>query len=615
MLYVRHSDVFPTRIHERLWPVLAFVLGDYVGVTATDLAQIPMSADLGSTLARGSEFAEATGAGDVTLEHLLGALCDDPDAIAVLDASHINIERLRADVTARAYQGGVQNQAPSRGGLAISEDVRRILEAAAAAARGSRRREINGAIVLAAIVGDARSTAAEILQAHGLNFDGAIRALQSALAPARDVPAQVPVADDVLARARERVQSRATPSLRDMMKDMPRSVPSQTVAVPETVEREEKAPPAQAETTPPSPAPPGAEPAAVIPAEEAREAAPVGVPQNATGSKGPMIPAPAPAPAPAQFHPPHGSGAMPAAAAEPALPFPSHPAPQRPPAGTHPAPEHKPAWQPGQLGSGRDIPDFIRERKGTASPPPIPPAAPMPGMHPQGTPQGARARAPVPPPGHTSPQPNPSSSRPLQNAPTPQPRPQRGKNERRGKPVKVEAGKIAENIPRTMRVGKTARVEIRIAKASVDGFTDGMEGGGPVWQHKVTVTKAMAVRLRAPEGGFFIETASPETQWIENNIGFPSDDFASWRFLVTPQSRGWSQLQIIVSARTVGADGVAAETALPDQIVEVKVRRNIKRTVLRLLGWTVAAVVGGALSTFGQTGFAVLKIVVLRLFH
>ena len=193
-----------------------------MGVTATDLAQIPMSADLGSTLARGSEFAEATGAGEVTLEHLLGALCDDPDAIAVLDASHINIERLRADVTARAYQGGVQSQAPSRGGLAISEDVRRILEAAAAAARGSRRREINGAIVLAAIVGDARSTAAEILQAHGLNFDGAIRALQSALAPARDVPAQVPVADDVLARARERVQSRSTPSLRDMMKDMPR---------------------------------------------------------------------------------------------------------------------------------------------------------------------------------------------------------------------------------------------------------------------------------------------------------------------------------------------------------------------------------------------------------
>ena len=67
--------------------------------------------------------------------------------------------------------------------------------------------------------------------------------------------------------------------------------------------------------------------------------------------------------------------------------------------------------------------------------------------------------------------------------------------------MKVEAGKLAENIPRTMRVGKTARVEIRIAKASVEAFTEGLEGGGPVRQHNVTVTKAMAVRLRAPEGG------------------------------------------------------------------------------------------------------------------
>ena len=149
----------------------------------------------------------------------------------------------------------MQSQSPSSGGLAVSHDVRRILEAAAAAARGSRRRDINGAIVLAAIVGDARSMAAEILQAHGLNFDNAIRALQAALAPVRDVPAQVPVTDDVLARARERVQSRSAPSLRDMMKDLPRVAPPQPVAVPKTAEKVEKAPPAPAEAAPPAEAP------------------------------------------------------------------------------------------------------------------------------------------------------------------------------------------------------------------------------------------------------------------------------------------------------------------------------------------------------------------------
>ena len=166
-----------------------------------------------------------------------------------------------------------------------------------------------------------------------------------------------------------------------------------------------------------------------------------------------------------------------------------------------------------------------------------------------------------------------------------------------------------------MRVGKTERAEVRIAKASVKALTEGIEGGAPVWQHSVTVTKAMSVRLRAPEGGFFIETASPETQWLENNLGYASDDFASWRFLITPQSRGWARLQIIISARTVGADGVAAETALPDQIVEVKVRRNLRRAFGRILGWTVAAVIGGALSTFGETGINLAKTYVQTLIH
>jgi hypothetical protein len=83
--------------------------------------------------------------------------------------------------------------------------------------------------------------------------------------------------------------------------------------------------------------------------------------------------------------------------------------------------------------------------------------------------------------------------------------------------------------------------------------------------------------------------------------------------LITPQSRGWSQLQIIVSARTIGADGVAAEAALPDQVIEVKVRRNLMRTFARLFGWTVAAIVGGALSTFGESGLMAAKTFVEQL--
>ena len=175
----------------------------------------------------------------------------------------------------------------------------------------------------------------------------------------------------------------------------------------------------------------------------------------------------------------------------------------------------------------------------------------------------------------------------------------------RGARTKAEPGQLAENIPRAMRVGKTERVEVRIAKAAAKAITEGLDGGGPAWQHDVVVTQAMSIRLRAPDGGFFIETVSPETQWIENHLGFASDDFASWRFLVTPQSRGRTRLQIVVSARTIGADGMAAETALPDQVVEVKVRTNYGRTAKRMLGWIVAAVAGGAMAKFGESGLDV----------
>ena len=186
---------------------------------------------------------------------------------------------------------------------------------------------------------------------------------------------------------------------------------------------------------------------------------------------------------------------------------------------------------------------------------------------------------------------------------------------RRDAKPKAEAGQLAENIPRAMRVAKTERVEVRIAKASAKAITEGLDGGGVAWRHDVTVTQAMSVRLRAPEGGFFIETVSPETQWIENHLGFASDEFASWRFLVTPQSRGRTRLQIVVSARTIGADGMAAETALPDQVVEVKVRTNYKRTFARWAGWILAAVAGGALAKFGETGLDIANVYIQQFMH
>ena len=154
-----------------------------------------------------------------------------------------------------------------------------------------------------------------------------------------------------------------------------------------------------------------------------------------------------------------------------------------------------------------------------------------------------------------------------------------------------------------MRVAVPALIEVRIARADVQALAEGLQGGGAAYQHEVTVTKAMSVRLRAPDGGFFIETASPETQWIERAMLLSSEDFASWRWHVTPREKGRRRLQLIISARTVSADGLAAETALPDQVITVRVHTNYAKAAARWIGWGAAAVVGGLLAKFGEGAF------------
>ena len=537
-----------------------------MNMAVTDFSQIPMSPVLAATLARASDAASATGMAEVMLEHLLAALCDDPDALAVLDASRVNTDRLRAD--AAGFLAHVQQSAPpAAGALTVSPDLRRILEAAGAAAKGGKRRDINGAIVLAAIVGDGKSVAAQMLQAQGLTFDEAIRALQSALAqPAERRAAQG--AEDVLARARERVQSRAAPTLRDMTSNLPRPTPP-----------------------PPMPAP---VPSTHMPS----------LSSEVVGTKAPPAPLPV-----AEM--PVNAPATPVSKAQsqPVVVVPEPVNERALPPAAQPVPPASPSIDDVLAELKRNVPSH-------PAPPPIPPPMPMPGTAPP-------VQRPMPPGSNQTGaiqagsnqtgsmqssdfgSPGPRIGAPVPSSPAPgaarQPQ-QPSAPAKRDRAKKAEAGQLAENIPRAMRVGKTERIEIRVAKAAAKAIVNGLEGGGVVWKHEIVVTQAMSVRLRAPEGGFFIETASPETQWIDNNLGYTSDDFASWRFLVTPQSRGWSRLQIIISARSVGADGMTAETAMPDQVIEVKVKANLKRTILRLLGWIAAAVAGGALARFGETG-------------
>ncbi len=589
-------------------------------MNADGLSRIAMSSGLAASLSRATDYARSQGHAEVRLEHMLLALCDDPDAVLVLAASNINVAELTGEIGGQlaAVPTGQHSQ---DGELAVAADLRRILEAAAAAARGGRRREINGAIVLAAIIGDGKSTAAHILSRLGLTFEGAIRALQSKPAPAPE-PSARPLpptdAESILANARERVQSRTVTA-------PPRRLPPPEEPAyeepPQAYEEPRFEPPSAPEPEFPEPYPQPMPAAVQSPAPPARS------PPAAQPSASPAYREAEP-----QFEPPHGEPAFDTYGAPPtfegdgyapdsydnsgpsgleAVPFEAHgdqgydfgppPMPASPPypppvpapsphEGWAPPPSLSPARPRQNLAPPRNAPPAFQSAPDAPRPGP-PPLAPWPepGLGFGGGAPGGPAAGSLP--GYEPSRPMPPAAQPT------------ARGAGRGVSSRVEIGQLVENIPRSMRVAVPAMIEVRIARADVRALAEGLQGGGAAYQHEVTVTKAMSVRLRAPDGGFFIETASPETQWIEKTMLLSSDDFASWRWHVTPRDKGRRRLQLIISARTVSADGLAAETALPDQVITVRVRANYGRSAKRGLGWVIAAVAGGVLAKFGEGAF------------
>jgi len=633
------------------------------------LGPIPMSQALAGTLALAAKYAQSQQHVEVSLEHLLLALIEDEDARIVMTSAGVDVERLKFDVT--EHVGGIETRLPTDhpGTAAISEDLRRILNAAAAAASG-RRNDINGGIVLAAIIGDAHSRAAAMLQAHGLTFGAAIEVVKQRFGPeadaARQQPQQRPAprpmapsrdfdvppqqdADSVLADARARLESRRAPV--GPPPSQPTSpqpgAPAGFQPGPQSEPYHSVAPPAPAREATPQPGPAAAPAPPTPPPAALHEREPSLEPANPAPPQGKPMPAPSPAREPREQHPPQQQ--RPSAPAQPPAnqtwtPPPSNapPAPQPPPfrappplnpnIGMRPPPPTGPFRQEHPTGaeSGDATPRPAPAGAAGSGPsgpgrPRAPIGQPAPGAPGAQASSPARPRAPLPPVDDVFGAPGPSLDaatiappRPAgaaAQAPSPAAAQARGpaaqarakrdaagagaKKKRRGR-TELQTGQLIENIPRVMRVALPSLVEARIAKSEVKNLADGIAGEGAAFRHDVLITRAMSVRLRAPDGGFFIETSSPETQWIENALGLMADEYASWRWTVTPKSRGRRRLQLIISARTVGADGLAAETALPDQVVEIRVRTNYTRTLLALAAWVGAAIAGGLLARFGS---------------
>jgi neural Wiskott-Aldrich syndrome protein len=602
---------------------------------ADEFRSFPISPQLGESLERAHRFAREQSHRLVTLEHLLLALTEDSEATGMLEQANVDLGRLRADVS--GYLGGLLDdmRAQAEADLGPDADLIRVLKAATTAAQQSRRRHIDGAIVLAAVVGDGKSAAAGLLKALGMTFEGAIRALQRAntqarvraapaaaaaawapatgpgrsAAPASADPALPPVAgtpqptaehslatsaEEFLAAARSRIQQRAAAA---------RGEKGAATAV--------RTPPAAAAAAGAEPAKPSSSALAMARTElnpqslAAAISDVTGEPQAASaehasghrakpaGPAGEPPPA-APGPAPSRTEPeprdPPGTAAAPAV-------------PGRGPAS---APEPQPVSRAPQPASDRGALPVrpLRPAEGPLRPPlPLGPGAPYrapPGLAPPV--RGGRAAR-----GANGAGPAPPSARPA-SPPTQPPMAAAGGavvvplQPRTGAALPsggyAERGPLAENVPRRMRSGVPATAEVRIARDKIDGLILALCNRG--MRPEVYPTRTLAVRLRAPNGGFVIEANAPETQWIDRSASNLSDNFAAWRWTITPQRRGRNRLLLTVSARLIGQDGLLAESAPSDRSIDVKIAGNYRQLAQRWGGWLAAMLAGAALAQFGS---------------
>src|SRR5690606_3989847 len=123
-----------------------------------------LSRNLEQTLHRALALASTRRHEYATLEHLLLALTEDQDAVAVMRACGLDLERLRRDVT-DYLDNELSNLVTTRGGdPKPTAGFQRVLQRAAIHVQSSGREEVTGANVLVALFSERESHAVYYLQ-------------------------------------------------------------------------------------------------------------------------------------------------------------------------------------------------------------------------------------------------------------------------------------------------------------------------------------------------------------------------------------------------------------------------------------------------------------------
>lgn len=513
---------------------------------------------LDASLDRAHKLAVSQHHAGVTSEHLLFTLTEDPEALGVLGASTISIERLRADITTHLSQ--LPHETAAGKPVLPTADLLKVLKLAAMAAQQSSRRQIDGAIVLAAIIGDATTPSAGLLRAHGLTFGEVIRVLQkgSAVPPPQASSQAPPVSLPPVSVPEPAKPAHQQSSVETAPGAPPRRDNSSTDEILASVRArlQEAAPPVvirRPESTTPSTTPPATVEAAKPPASPGVAAALL-PPVPPVSEQPPSLPIAAAAPPPAAAEPSHQPEPQ---RAPPPMP------PQLPAHGTAlAAPPVAPI-----AATGPRTPDDLLPAKPTAAlkqalPPPIPPNVPS--VQHRMPPPLMPLAASLPPNVTAALQPKPLASPSSSNVNA-----ARQQNPPPIPPVTVDMRALVNAMPKVLRNGQTDIIEITVPRRALEiPFAPG---------HRWPPLRVATLRLKAAGDRAYVEMASPETLWIGPPRAHQGADDATWRWRVSPCQNGRLKLTLSGATRIVGSEGISPEIPFGEETIEIDITRRRSR--------------------------------------
>jgi hypothetical protein len=189
--------------------------------------------------------------------------------------------------------------------------------------------------------------------------------------------------------------------------------------------------------------------------------------------------------------------------------------------------------------------------------------------------------------------------------PPSRPVPENNRRRRRSEPPGA-VKKALETIPRKVTLGVAEEIAISFSKDEASALF-GRSGRNTLQQERHVICRAVTVRVTAPEGGFFVEPTTPETQWIfDRPGGAGKEPFGRWSWTVIPNEKGLWVLSIAVSARDIDGNGLAGDTALPEQSIRVRVRGSLWRGLIGVVKTAFVLLAGSGLTVGGYFALKML---------